>query len=92
MISRTGTWSTAHALTTLLGCSIDKIHHGMQLRSHSNLDFWIQALTGKVTDQEWKDFFQGIFKNSSCRGIFVKLIIKINSLKFHEVQCALATI
>ena len=37
----------------------------MQLRSHSNLDFWIQALTGKVTDQEWKDFFQGIFKNSS---------------------------
>ena len=69
-IIRTGTWSTAHALTTLLGCSIDKIHHGMQLRSHSNLDFWIQALTGKVTDQEWKDFFQGIFKNFSRHDVY----------------------
>ena len=60
-LPRTGTWSTAHALATLLDCSVEKIHHGMQLtqQSESKLDFWIKALKGEVSnDKEWRTFFK----------------------------------
>ena len=76
-LPRTGTWSTAHALSQLLDCPIEKIHHGMQLtkQSHSDLDFWINVLSAKnpVSHEEWRHFFKGRVSN------FVEIFQRINS-------------
>ena len=59
-LPRTGTWSTALALSRLLDCDISSIHHGMQLNqlSSDQIDFWIKAFDGGVTDEEWRVYFR----------------------------------
>ena len=60
-LPRTGTMSSALALTRLLDCDMSRIHHGMQLNKlgQEQLDFWIKALEGRrVTDQEWRAYFR----------------------------------
>ena len=59
-LPRTGTMSTALALANLLNCEMSQIQHGMLLKKlrQDQLDFWIKALDGHVTDQEWRNYFE----------------------------------
>lgn len=79
-LPRTGTWSTALALSQLLHCDISRIHHGMQLNqlSSQQLDFWIQALDGQVSDEDWRVYFRSF---EACLDlpaiIFYKDLIRV---------------
>ena len=89
-LPRTGTWSTAHALSQLLDCPIEKIHHGMQLtkQSHSDLDFWINVLSAKnpVSHEEWRHFFKGRVSNFVEKNQFLCLVfdLRLTITLFHD--------
>jgi hypothetical protein len=59
-LPRTGTLSTAKALSTLLNCDPDQIYHGMNISKNTpdQLAFWPRAYNGEVTDEDWRHFFQ----------------------------------
>ena len=74
-LPRTGTYSTAVALSRLLECDLNQVHHGMQLPNFTNrqLDFWIKALDGQVTDEEWRVYFRNY---KACLDLPVILFYK----------------
>ncbi len=59
-LPRTGTMSTATALSTLLNTKPENIFHGMQITrlSEDQLEFWPRAYRGETTDLEWRLFFR----------------------------------